>query len=139
MSNTFTDIQTAKEYAFAGNAIITLQSRKTNVHYTYKVGAKKGEDQSAPNLFFVRLLMDGNNDGSYSYIGIVDNQGFRWTKNSAVPADAPSIKAFDFFLNATEMPASLLVRHENVCGRCGRRLTTPASIDSGLGPECSKK
>jgi predicted metal-dependent hydrolase len=30
------------------------------------------------------------------------------------------------------------VHHEGKCGRCGRLLTVPSSIESGIGPECSK-
>jgi hypothetical protein len=33
----------------------------------------------------------------------------------------------------------LEVWHEGRCGRCGRRLTVPESIESGLGPECATK
>jgi len=29
--------------------------------------------------------------------------------------------------------------HEGRCGRCGRKLTVPASIDRGLGPECATR
>ena len=28
--------------------------------------------------------------------------------------------------------------HEGRCGRCARRLTVPASVASGIGPECAK-
>jgi hypothetical protein len=28
------------------------------------------------------------------------------------------------------------VHHEGRCGRCGRTLTVPESIESGFGPEC---
>jgi hypothetical protein len=31
-----------------------------------------------------------------------------------------------------------LGHHEGKCGRCGRLLTVPSSIESGIGPECSK-
>jgi hypothetical protein len=31
------------------------------------------------------------------------------------------------------------VHHEGRCGRCGRTLTVPESIESGIGPECAKK
>lgn len=31
------------------------------------------------------------------------------------------------------------VHHEGRCGKCGRRLTVPESIETGLGPECSGK
>jgi hypothetical protein len=29
------------------------------------------------------------------------------------------------------------VWHEGRCGRCGRKLTVPESIESGFGPECA--
>jgi hypothetical protein len=29
--------------------------------------------------------------------------------------------------------------HEGKCCRCGRKLTVPASIASGIGPECATK
>jgi hypothetical protein len=30
------------------------------------------------------------------------------------------------------------VWHEGTCGKCGRALTVPSSIENGLGPECIK-
>lgn len=30
------------------------------------------------------------------------------------------------------------VWHEGSCGRCGRKLTVPSSIETGLGPECAE-
>lgn len=33
----------------------------------------------------------------------------------------------------------LQVWHEGRCGRCGRKLTVPSSIETGLGPECAGK
>jgi hypothetical protein len=35
------------------------------------------------------------------------------------------------------MHPELAVYHEGRCGACGRRLTTPESISSGLGPVCA--
>ena len=29
--------------------------------------------------------------------------------------------------------------HEGKCGKCGRPLTVPSSIENGLGPSCLKK
>jgi hypothetical protein len=34
------------------------------------------------------------------------------------------------------LPSGWEFRHEGRCGRCGRTLTVPESIDSGFGPEC---
>jgi hypothetical protein len=37
------------------------------------------------------------------------------------------------------MPDGVVIWHEGRCGRCGRRLTVPESIESGYGPECIGK
>jgi hypothetical protein len=37
------------------------------------------------------------------------------------------------------LPGSVDVLHSGRCGRCGRTLTTPDSIERGLGPECAHK
>src|ERR1019366_4832357 len=36
------------------------------------------------------------------------------------------------------LPANLEVWHEGKCGRCGRKLTVPESIERGIGPECER-
>ena len=37
------------------------------------------------------------------------------------------------------IPEHLEIFHEGRCCACGRKLTTPESILSGIGPECAKK
>lgn len=67
---------------------------------------------------------------------------FRQTAKAKITAEAPSVKGFVFFWNAIaagKMPCSMTVRHEGKCGRCGRKLTVPESIDRGIGPECAGK
>jgi len=129
----FQKIEDAHAYAFAGKATLTLKSRKTEKHFTYRVNVCKDK----PTMFFVSVL--GGEDQKYNYIGVVfDKKTFRTTKKSAVPADALCVRAFTYFLNLKTLPYDLQVQHENTCGRCGRQLTHPESIDLGIGPECKK-
>ena len=55
--------------------------------------------------------------------------------------DAPSVKALHWALPKiwakAPMPPAFEIRHEGKCGRCGRALTVPESVDTGFGPECS--
>jgi hypothetical protein len=47
--------------------------------------------------------------------------------------------AFAWFwdrLRNGNLPEQVEVHHEGRCGRCGRALTVPESIESGFGPEC---
>ena len=130
-----------KEFAFAGNATITLQSGNTGKHFTYKL--KRSKDQ--PNLYFIHLLHGPDNEEDYKYIGCYykDNnyfhpaKQFQMTPRQMFP---PALRAIDyFFMKIDNLPDNLYVFHEGRCGRCGRKLTTPESIQRGLGPECYKE
>lgn len=131
----FTFLADAKLFALAGNATITLESQVTGVHYTYKIReAKEG------NVHFVNLLTGPNNEADFTYLGIIRDGGrFALTKASKANQDSLCFKAFDYFWNKVkEIPAALVVRHEGRCGRCGRTLTVPSSIDLGIGPDCAE-
>jgi len=140
--NKIDNIEDIMRFLFAGNTTITLKSEKSGNHYTYKVRVAKKDDITAP--FFVSVLTGLDNYSSYSYIGILssDKKSFRLTQKSKVNKDAISFKAFDYFFKQimkNELNDDLSVYHEGVCGRCGRKLTTPRSIEIGLGPICEKK
>lgn len=129
-------VERAVEYIQAGNARITLRSTKTGTRFTYRIReAKNG------NVFFVSLLTGSDNENAYQYLGIIKNGEFIRTAKSKVNADAPSCRAFSWtwaHLCANNMPDTLEIWHEGSCGRCGRTLTVPESIEHGFGPECIK-
>lgn len=135
MSNqAFASLEDAKTYALAGNAIITLHSKRTDRHFTFKIRAAK-ENQ----VHFVTLLTGGSaDDGHFTYLGCIAGGAFRLTKNSQASATCSSVKAFDFFMKSKSLHPELAVHHEGRCGRCGRTLTVPSSIETGIGPECAK-
>jgi hypothetical protein len=126
------------QFALAGNAVFTLQSKKTGERFTYRVRAA---DQGP--MHFVAVLTGPNNATDWKYLGFL-RRGvyFHGGAKARISATAPSAKAFDWFWRNTargvEMP-SLEVHHEGKCGRCGRPLTVPESIASGFGPECLGK
>jgi hypothetical protein len=127
-----------RAYVLAGNAngkaTFTIKNPTTQVRFTYR--ARPSEDGK---IFFVDLLRGADNTNDFSYIGIIDVKGmFKWTAKSKVSRDALSFKAFEFFSRHWE-DARLDVWQEGRCGRCGRKLTVPESIDRGLGPDCAGK
>ena len=133
-------LENPREFVFAGNAIITLESENTKNHFTYKIKQSKTDE----NLFLINLLHGPDNEADYSYIGCyyLDRAIFvprkNW-KSMALCYWPPSMRAIDFFFKRLDdIPPKLRVYHEGRCGRCGRRLTTPESIKRGLGPECCK-
>ena len=134
------ELENPKEFAFAGNAVITLESENTNNHFTYKIRRSKNDK----NLFFVNLLRGPDNIADYTYIGCFykdRNVFIPRIKYKEVPATfwPASLRAINFFLERMDnLPNKLHVYHEGRCAKCGRRLTTPESIKRGFGPECCK-
>ena len=136
----FTDAAAALSALTAGNATITLVSKKTGARFTYNVKAPK-EDNGT--VRFVSVLTGSNNESDFSYAGVVrKGQGFSTTAKSKVGPDAPSVQAFGWAFAAIRsgtIPANLEVWHEGRCCRCGRKLTVPESVASGIGPDCAEK
>lgn len=132
----FQSAEDARRFALAGDATLTLQSRRTGQHYTYNI--HKPDDQETDNIRFVKVL---GGDGRYHYLGTVRrNRGFSTTEKSQFGSNSPQARAFAYFWTWTaenRLPGELAVLHEGRCGRCGRPLTNPESIRTGLGPICS--
>jgi hypothetical protein len=132
----------ALQFMLAGCATLTLRSQRTSTRYTYKVSRAKddyGTRGTAPT-WFVSLLSGPDNEGDYTYLGIIRDNVFRLTAKSRLSADTPSVKAFAWTfakLMTRQFPAELEMWHEGRCGRCGRKLTVPESIAAGIGPECA--
>ena len=131
-------------FMFAGNATFTFASIKTGSRFTYKIR----ESDSANPIFFVSALTSSDNENGFSYMGIIKenhngdlNFFFAKPEKAKIASNAPSAKAFEWAINQIlkdRKPPSLEIWHEGRCGRCGRKLTVPESINKGIGPECSK-
>jgi hypothetical protein len=123
----------------AGKAIFTV-SNASGQHYTYRIGHK---DDTQP--FFVGLLTGPQNDTDYTYMGIFnpENNDVRLTKKSTYTEDTTAVKvirwALKKVLTGSELPPGYSIQHAGKCCCCGRTLTTPESVDKGIGPECEKK
>lgn len=137
MEQLMTDPTQAFEFMVAGNSTVTLKSKKSGKHFTYKI--KKAKDKA---ILFVSVLF-GDNTSDYMYIGcIFDDKGIVITKGSKCTAEALSFKVFKWaweHIKRLDIPKDLEVWHEGRCGRCGRKLTEPESIACGLGPICRGK
>lgn len=135
LTGRLTSVAAVREFSFAGKAIITLVSEKTGTRFTYKI-----KQSDNPNLYFVALLNGPDNESDYAYLGLLRNGVYEHGRKSQIGLDAPSAKAFLYFgaaLSSDTLPAQLQVWHEGRCGRCARKLTVPASVERGIGPECA--
>jgi hypothetical protein len=133
-SNKITDTKQALKFMFAGKSVVTFVNTKTGNRFTYKI--KQAKDS---NLFFVSVL---TNPEIYTYIGTCVEGNYKHGKKSVISSDSQSVKVFEFMLDRLKtdnLPDFLEVWHEGFCGKCGKRLTVPASILTGIGPDCIKK
>ena len=140
----------ALTYISAGKGRVTLRSIKTGTRFTYRFSRPRHprrETRNATPPIFVRLLNGSDNTNDYVFIGSLwrDSRGrlvYRHSRKTRVTADAASVKALAWTmaqLSAEKLPPTVEVWHEGVCGRCGRRLTVPESLEAGIGPECAAK
>ena len=131
----FKDAADAMTFIQAGNATVTIVSKVTEKRFTYRV--RESEDG---RVFFVSVMWGNDNESQYKYIGVISGAGgFRWTAKSKVQPDDVRFKAFSWIYQKLldgQLPDTVEVWHEGSCGRCGRKLTVPESIDRGIGPEC---
>jgi hypothetical protein len=123
----------ALTFIFAGNSIFTVVNSRTSNRFTFKV--KKSKDGS---LYFVSVLTGPD---CYTYIGVITNGTYKHGAKSVISKEAQSVKVFDYVLtklSSNKLPEFVEIWHEGKCGKCGRTLTVPASILTGIGPECAK-
>lgn len=130
-------------FALAGDATFTLSGKESRFTFHVEKNAKK-----AGPAYFVKVLTGPNNTRDFTYLGCIFQDGERFTyahgRKSKIGQDAPSARAFGWFSKTLfagklEESRALQVHHEGRCGRCGRALTVPESVETGLGPVCSSK
>lgn len=129
------DADDALAFMRAGRAVFTVRSKKTGTRFTFKVTTSDDG-----RMRFVGVLT--GTDDLYQYIGhiFIGREVFMHGRKSKIAFDAPSVKAFGWVwcqLNRGTYPNQLELWHEGQCGKCGRALTVPESIERGLGPKCA--
>ncbi len=126
-------------FLLAGNARFTLVSKVTGARFTFRVRESRDEGDTR---YFVQVLTGPCNETNYEFLGTVfDRKRFIHGRKSRISPSAPSARAFLWFAAAAfgrgVVPATCEVWHEGRCAKCGRTLTDPESIQTGLGPKCA--
>lgn len=142
----------SKDFVSAGKATFTLEVPEAYAaqngikrHYTFKVNFKKG-DKGFNDTYFVKLMTGMDNQSSYSYLGILNPETgiVRTTAKSCMSGEALPVRLLNRTLalvwggNTEALTAAgFNACHAGKCGRCGRKLTNPESLATGIGPECA--
>lgn len=130
-----------REFLTAGRAIFTVSNPKGE-RYTFR--ALREAKAIRDDIFDIALLTGTDNESSYQRVCRLygANLKIAW-RGGWFPPESKPFKVFKWAVGLLEakkpLPPGYEVRHAGRCGKCGRLLTVPESIESGLGPECSKK
>lgn len=127
-------------FVMGGNALFTVVSKRTGTKFTFKVTKDR---TSGSNRHYVKVLNGPNNESDYVFVGTVfDGTRYVHGRKSPVGPKSPSASAANWFfhlLGTPRLTEQCDVYHAGRCCRCGRTLTVPESIESGIGPECARK
>ena len=136
--NTELNTDNLKSKILAGKAIITVKNCETDNRFTFKIKIADKDQENSP--FFVSVLNGSDNYHNYKYIGLVDSRTTKFKATRTSNPESQSFKVFNWFMNNIEsLPEKVKVYHSNKCLRCGRRLTTPESILTGMGSVCAEQ
>lgn len=133
-----------EKFVLAGNATITVVSKATGFRYTFKISKPQDFDAARP-IWFVSVLRGSDNERDFGYIGQIKLRGgiYAYERGRKCwPQFFSASGAFQWvwkhvtFDVQPEVDPRVEVWHEGRCGRCGRKLTVPESVESGFGPEC---
>lgn len=145
----------SKRFVLAGRAVFTLEvpadfivsqralGNECKPHYTFRVNFS----ENYGGKWFVNLLTGPDNTRSYSYVGELNPEtgAVKLTPRSTYKITTLPVRLLQRVLANVWAESDALehhgfsLHHVGKCGRCGRPLTVPASILSGIGPECAKK
>ncbi len=140
-----TTVDDVLRYIDGGSGSFTIVSKPTGRRFTYKLSRPKRSPFPGirPSTLptFVRLLTRPDNANGYEYIGCLWDHRFTHGQKSRITADATGVKAIAWVmahLAVGNLPDEIEFWHEGRCGRCGRKLTVPTSIEQGIGPICAQ-
>jgi hypothetical protein len=134
----------SREFITAGRAIFTA-SNPAGERYTFRVRKFTWKKRILTGFLLGEYLAGSDNESDYRPILAIDPAFMLPTAAphaTLIEVHGKASKVLQWVLtlirNDRSPPVGYEIRHAGRCGRCGRLLTVPESIESGLGPECSK-
>lgn len=130
------------ELLTAGKAIFTV-SNGLGEYFTFKIEQGKPRNGGETPPYFASVLKGPDNTKNYAYIGLYRAQSGELQcrgKSKFKPGTKEHrvlVWAIHIIRNGSKLPDGYAIEHAGLCCRCGRTLTTPQSIEAGIGPVCA--
>lgn len=117
------------------NGKITLQNSVSGGHRTFLIRTQPTDSKFAPGKRVIALLTGPNNEADYRPFGFVTNDDIQiWSSKST-----PFYQDIRKILLYPDRYPTVTQHFETKCRKCNRTLTTPQSIEAGIGPECASR
>jgi hypothetical protein len=135
------------------NGTYTLKNTATGDYRTFKISTQKEDSKFAPGSRVIGVLAGPDNTSDYQSFGFVTEVGIQVWKTKTVRGGCSPFREFGEYssyewfaqmlweavvTDSTQM-AGYEVLLEKKCLICNRSLTTPESIELGIGPVCAAK
>lgn len=131
------DNNTILEFLLGGKCECVILNKKSGNKFNFRLSLAK----DSKSMYFIYTTINGVSNAYAGFVR-VENGAYVYkqgTKGLMSEDDMP-IKALMYVLkHHDKLHSDVEVLHVGKCARCGRKLTNPDSIHSGLGPECVKK
>src|SRR5580692_6865196 len=116
------------------NGVFTVKSIATGEHRTFMVRTQPDDAKFAPGKRVLSLLRGPDNTKDYTGFAFVEPDGIKvWAKaNDKCRAYAAMLEKLSEHSAAGRVEVYAATR----CRVCNRTLTTPESVESGIGPVC---
>ncbi len=116
------------------NGVFTITSKKTGQHRTFRVKTQSADSTFMPGE---RIVSMRDPDGIYVGFGFVESDGRVTVWRSRQKTYGKYVKLLEN-LQAYADSGMIELQAATTCRKCNRQLTNPESIESGIGPHCSK-
>lgn len=116
----------------------TVEYGADQQHATLRFRRQPESASFRPGQVLVAYLSGSDNETSYTSVAHVDEQGRCWMWKRFQDNDWVR-QAIAAVLGDQKTAGEAWARESEKCWRCGRRLTTPESLDQLIGPECAQR
>ncbi|RLB46237.1 MAG: hypothetical protein DRJ42_28110 [Deltaproteobacteria bacterium] len=149
------DPETVRRYILGGHGTFTARSLRTGSRLTFRLSRPRHSDAGDARIY-VRVLTGPENTADYTWLGTFRTADRDWrgrtyaagwthSRKSDIGESAPSARTVAWLLprvlrggrHLDAVMEQTEFWHEGRCGACGRKLTVPESIKSGIGPVCA--
>ena len=118
------------------NGCITVENTVRGTHRTFQVRTQPADASFAPGKRVIGLMVGPSNEESFQNFGFVSSDGSVqvWSRYRGTEF----VSLVRVLQNVGHYESLGCVYHiEGRCRVCNRKLTTPESVESGIGPVCA--